>query len=80
VIERCASIEQRGWLPLRDALWPHSAREQHLSEMSSFLSSPQRYTQFVAYSSSDEPLGFVEASLRSDVNRGHRVGPRGRLP
>jgi aminoglycoside 6'-N-acetyltransferase I len=43
--------------------------------MSSFLSSPLRYTQFVAYSSSGEALGFVEASLRSDYVNGTESSP-----
>jgi len=48
MIEECASIEQPGWLSLREALWPDCAREEHLWEMSSFLANPARYAQLVA--------------------------------
>jgi aminoglycoside 6'-N-acetyltransferase I len=75
MIERCATVEQRGWLALRKALWPQGTREQHLSEMSSFLSSPERYAQFVAYSSSGEAVGLVEASVRSDYVNGAESSP-----
>ncbi|MBI2754313.1 MAG: GNAT family N-acetyltransferase [Betaproteobacteria bacterium] len=75
MIERCASVEQPGWLPLRQALWPHCRLEEHLSEMSSFVASPERYAQFVAYSSSSQPVGFVEASVRTDHVNGTKSSP-----
>jgi aminoglycoside 6'-N-acetyltransferase I len=75
MIERCASVEQPGWLPLRQALWPHCILEQHLSEMSSFIASPERYAQFVAYSSSGQPVDFAEASVRTDYVNGIRSSP-----
>lgn len=75
MIERCESVEQRGWLSLRKVLWPQGTLEEHLSEMSSFLSSPERYAQFVAYSSPGEAVGFVEASVRSDYVNGAESSP-----
>jgi aminoglycoside 6'-N-acetyltransferase I len=75
MIERCASVEQPGWLALRKALWPHGTREQHLSEMSSFLASAERYAQFVAYASSGEAAGLVEASVRTDYVNGAESSP-----
>jgi aminoglycoside 6'-N-acetyltransferase I len=75
MIEPCASVEQSGWLALRQALWPHCTREQHLSEMSSFIANPQRYSQFMAYSSSRESIGFAEASVRSDYVNGTESSP-----
>ena len=75
MIDRCASVEQPGWLSLRTALWPQCTREQHLSEMSSFLRNPDRYAQFVAYASSGQALGLVEASVRSDYVNGAESSP-----
>lgn len=75
MIEPCASIEQRGWLALREMLWPHCSREEHLEEMRSFLSDTERFTQFVCYSESGQPVGFVEASVRHDYVNGTSTSP-----
>jgi len=75
MIERCISIEQPGWLPLRQALWPHASREAHLAEMSLLISNPGRHMQFIAYTPSRLAVGFVEASLRSDYVNGTDGSP-----
>jgi aminoglycoside 6'-N-acetyltransferase I len=75
VIASCATVEQPGWLSLRNALWPQCTPEQHLSEMASFLSSPERYAQFVAYSGLGEAVGLVEASVRTDYVNGADSSP-----
>jgi aminoglycoside 6'-N-acetyltransferase I len=74
MIERCTSVEQAGWLELRQALWPQS-RAEHVSEMSSLIASPNRFAQFVAYSTEGEAVGVVEAALRSDYVNGARSSP-----
>jgi aminoglycoside 6'-N-acetyltransferase I len=75
MIEPCSSIEQPGWLALRQVLWPQCSREQHLSEMLSYVASPERYAQFIAYSSSEQPVGLVEASVRTDYVNGTSTSP-----
>ncbi len=75
MIEPCMSIEQPGWLSLREALWPDCSREEHLAEMSSLVTDPERYVQFIAYAKSRLPAGFVEASLRSDYVSGTETSP-----
>ncbi|MEM9151019.1 MAG: aminoglycoside 6'-N-acetyltransferase [Cyanobacteria bacterium P01_F01_bin.3] len=75
MIERCASIEQPGWLSLRKQLWPDCSHEKHLAEMSSFLAEPSRYVQFVAYDGGGSPTGFAEAALRSDYVNGTSSSP-----
>lgn len=75
MIERCASVQQPGWLSLREALWPHCSRDEHLMEMASFLDVPERYIQFVAYAEDGRPLGFVEASVRTDYVNGTTTSP-----
>lgn len=74
-IERCSSVEQPGWLDLRRALWPEGTEERHLEEMSAFLAEPHRYEQLVAYSDAGEPIGFAEASIRTDYVNGTESSP-----
>ena len=74
-IEACESADHPGWLRLRQALWPDSTREQHLAEMTAFLSNPARFRQFIAYSRSREAVGLAEASIRSDYVNGTESSP-----
>lgn len=74
-IEACESAHHPGWLRLREALWPGCTREQHLAEMTAFVSNAARYRQFIAYSSSHEAIGFAEASRRSDYVNGTESSP-----
>lgn len=75
MIVACSSLEQRGWLALREALWPGGPRSEHLAEMGSFLAQPERFCQLVAYAADGTPVGFVEASLRSDYVNGTSTTP-----
>ena len=75
MIEPCSSIEQPGWLALRQVLWPQCSRERHLSEILSYVASPERYAQFIAYSSSEQPVGLVEASVHTDYVNGTSTSP-----
>ena len=75
MIERCTSIEHTGWLDLRQALWPHGSRTEHLSEMSSFIANPGRYAQFVAYYAPGQAVGLAEASVRTDYVNGAQTSP-----
>jgi aminoglycoside 6'-N-acetyltransferase I len=75
MIERCASLEQLGRLELRQALWPHCSLEDHLAEMGSFIERSDRYAEFVAYGENGQPIGFAEASLRTDYVNGTNSTP-----
>jgi aminoglycoside 6'-N-acetyltransferase I len=75
VIEQCTVVEQEGWLRLRQELWPHCSREQHLSEMLSFCAQPERFAQFVAYTGSGQGVGFVEVAVRTDYVNGTDTSP-----
>ncbi|PHV10297.1 aminoglycoside 6'-N-acetyltransferase [Chitinimonas sp. BJB300] len=74
-IEACSTVEQPGWLNLRQALWPDCPCDEHLTEMAGFIADPGRYAQFVAYASASLPIGFVEASLRIDYVNGTDTSP-----
>lgn len=71
----CASIEQPGWLQLRQALWPEGSAEEHLTEMASFFVAPDRYAQFMAYTETGLAAGFVEAAKRFDYVNGTNTSP-----
>ena len=75
MIEACTSVEQPGWLDLREALWPHCSRSDHVAEMRSFLAQPECLTQYVFYSEQNVAVGFVEASLRNDYVPGTDSSP-----
>lgn len=70
----CTSVAQPGWLALRAALWPHCALDQHREEMARALGEPERFRQFIAYDAQD-PVGLVEASIRSDYVNGTESSP-----
>lgn len=65
-IERCRDVETPGWLELRKALWPDTARERHRFAMQVQVDDPERYAAFIAYAASGAALGFAEVSLRLD--------------
>ena len=75
----CKSVDQPGWLELREQLWPHQPSAEHLAEMASFLTSPERFAQFIEYDPSGNALGFVEVALRSDYVNGTNSSPVGFL-
>jgi aminoglycoside 6'-N-acetyltransferase I len=72
---RCKSINQPGWLELRELLWPHQPRQKHIEEISRALRSPKRFAQFVEYADSGVALGLVEVSLRGDYVNGTLASP-----
>jgi aminoglycoside 6'-N-acetyltransferase I len=74
-VERCTSIEQPGWLALREALWTDCPREQQLREMAEHAGSPGRFADFVAYSPNGQPVGLAEAAMRTDYVNGAASSP-----
>ncbi|HTN26941.1 MAG TPA: aminoglycoside 6'-N-acetyltransferase [Burkholderiales bacterium] len=77
-IHRCESLEHPGWLALREALWPHCSREEHLREMAAQLAEPERYAHFLA-SISDHAVGLAEVAIRNDYVNGTATSPVGFL-
>ena len=76
-MERCSSLDQPGWLQLRMALWSDASADEHRSYMAISLSQPERYLQLMMYDASRQPLGFIEASIRSDYVNGTESSPVG---
>ncbi|HEY3077575.1 MAG TPA: aminoglycoside 6'-N-acetyltransferase, partial [Burkholderiales bacterium] len=75
MIERCTSVEQLGWLELRQALWTDCPPEQQLLEMAEHVAIPQRFADFVAYSDWGKPIGLAEAAMRTDYVNGATSTP-----
>jgi aminoglycoside 6'-N-acetyltransferase I len=75
MIYRCDFHDHAGWLGLREALWTHCSREDHLADMARIASMPDRFVTFLAGDSLDEPIGFAEVSLRSDYVNGTSSSP-----
>lgn len=71
----CTSVDQDGWLRLRQALWPDCPAHEHLAEMRAFLRAPEKYAQFLAYGEDGEAAGFAEAALRTDYVNGTESSP-----
>jgi len=75
MIRRCVSVDEPGWLALREALWPECPREEHLTEMACFCANPERHVQFVAYPEPGIAAGLVEAAIRTDHVNGTHTAP-----
>lgn len=75
MISRCASIQQCGWLALRDALWPGCTSAEQLSEMAAIVANPTRFAAFVACADAGLAVGLAEAALRTDYVNGARSTP-----
>ncbi|MGV3673160.1 aminoglycoside 6'-N-acetyltransferase [Citrobacter freundii] len=75
MIVPCTSVEQPGWLQLRQALWSEGSTEEHRAEMASLLVAPHRYAQFLAHTEDSQIVGFVEAAIRTDYVNGTSTSP-----
>jgi aminoglycoside 6'-N-acetyltransferase I len=75
MLTACRTIDQPGWLELRQQLWPHRRRDEHLTEMASLLAARRRFAQFVEYGDGDVPLGFIEVAVRTDYVNGADSSP-----
>jgi aminoglycoside 6'-N-acetyltransferase I len=71
----CKSINQLGWLELREQLWPHHPKQKHVEDMCHALRFPERFAQFIEYDDSGAALGLAEVSLRTDYVNGTTTSP-----
>jgi aminoglycoside 6'-N-acetyltransferase I len=77
LIQRCASLDQPGWLDFRLALWPDATADDHRGYMAISLSQPERFVQLMMYDAQGVPIGFIEGSIRSDYVNGTESSPVG---
>jgi aminoglycoside 6'-N-acetyltransferase I len=76
-LERCASLDQPGWLEFRRALWPDATADDHRGYMAISLAQPERFLQLMMYDAEREPVGFIEGSIRADYVNGTESSPVG---
>ena len=76
-IERCASLDQPGWLQMRIALWTDATPDDHLGYMAISLAQPERFLQLMMYDETHQPIGFIEGSIRGDYVNGTETSPVG---
>ncbi len=77
IIERCAELDQPGWLQMRMALWPDATADDHRGYMAISLAQPERFLQLMMYDENRAPIGFIEGSIRSDYVNGTETSPVG---
>ena len=63
------------WLAMRKQLWPDCTDSEHQAETKQFLSDSSKSAQFIYMGRDDEPLGFVEASIRHEYVNGASTSP-----
>lgn len=71
----CKTVDDAGWLVMRQALWPEGTQAEHIEEMISLLEDSKRYGQFIVLGKHGEPAGFIEAALRYDYVNGTETSP-----
>jgi aminoglycoside 6'-N-acetyltransferase I len=76
-IERCASLDQPGWLELRMALWTDATADEHRGYMAISLAQPERFLQLMVYDGKRTPVGLIEGSIRNDYVNGTESSPVG---
>jgi aminoglycoside 6'-N-acetyltransferase I len=76
-IARCASLDQPGWLEMRLALWPDATADEHRGYMAISLAQPERFLQLMMYDEQQQPIGFIEGSIRGDYVNGTETSPAG---
>jgi aminoglycoside 6'-N-acetyltransferase I len=63
------------WLEMKGHLFPHHDSSELKLESERLVADPSRQVAFLAVSSSQRPVGFVEVSLRSDYVNGTASSP-----
>jgi aminoglycoside 6'-N-acetyltransferase I len=63
------------WCQMRQALWPEMTEEENLRETEAMAKATSRFFVRVAMNREDQPVGFVEATLRSDYVNGCATSP-----
>lgn len=74
-IETCSTKSLTDWATLRAEFWPDGTAAEHQHFCSAALSDPGRFATFLARSYDGSPVGFAEATLRSDYVNGCSTSP-----
>jgi aminoglycoside 6'-N-acetyltransferase I len=63
------------WRQMRQALWPEMKEEENLLETEAMTKATSRFLVRVAMNREDQPIGFVEATVRNDYVNGCSTSP-----
>lgn len=74
-LECCRSDVLDEWVALRKCLYTSNDLTALSNEARGFLTSPQRYCQFLMRTKVGEAIGFVEGSVRTDYVNGTNCSP-----
>lgn len=73
-IARISASHVDEWVAMRGALWPEADPAELRNQGATMLSAPDRFTIFIALAG-ESPVGFIEASIRSDYVNGCETSP-----
>ncbi|WP_407666660.1 aminoglycoside 6'-N-acetyltransferase [Microvirga roseola] len=74
-MEPCARRTLSEWVALRQALWPETPEQDHLSESQAMIWEPEKARAFLARVPGGVAAGFAEAALRHDYVNGCASSP-----
>ena len=63
------------WRQMRQALWPEMTEAENLHETEAMMTATSRFFVRIALDTRDNPIGFVEATLRTDYVNGCATSP-----
>jgi hypothetical protein len=63
------------WRQMRKTLWPEMTEEENLHETEAMMTATSRFFVRIALNTEDNPVGFVEATVRNDYVNGCATSP-----
>lgn len=63
------------WRQMRRALWPEMTEAENQHETEAMMTATSRFFVGIALNTQDNPIGFVEATLRTDYVNGCATSP-----
>jgi aminoglycoside 6'-N-acetyltransferase I len=67
--------QKMAWRQMRQALWPEMTEEENLRETEAMMMATSRFFVRIGMNREEEPVGFVEATVRSDYVNGCATSP-----
>jgi aminoglycoside 6'-N-acetyltransferase I len=67
--------QMTAWRQMRQALWPEMTEEENLDETEAMVTATSRFFVRIALNTEDNPVGFVEATVRNDYVNGCATSP-----
>jgi aminoglycoside 6'-N-acetyltransferase I len=67
--------QMTAWRQMRQTLWPEMTVEENLHETEAMMTATSRFFVRIAMNREDNPVGFVEATVRNDYVNGCATSP-----